>query len=71
MYQYKAILKSTKQKIAEGHSIEDIEKQVVHFRREQKYGIHTRKNEPIEIIHLHRNKTIGVGHSKEEIIKII
>ena len=43
MYQYKAILKSTREVVAEGHSLEDLEKQIKHFKREQKRNIHTRK----------------------------
>lgn len=71
MFQYKAILKSTKEVIAEGHSVDDVEKQVITYRRGQKRGEHTRSNENIEIIHVHRNKKEGTQHVKEELIKII
>ena len=69
MYQYKAILKSSKKVIAEGHNVEDIEHKVKHFKREQKKGLHTKGNEVIEIFH---NKINHIsGKIKEELIKVI
>ncbi|UVD81431.1 hypothetical protein NV226_01705 [Mycoplasma iguanae] len=71
MYQYKAMLKSTKEVIAEGHSVEEIEKKIVRFKRGRKYQEHTRDNEQIEIIHFKRNKTDGIHQSKQELVKIV
>ncbi|MCK5867131.1 MAG: hypothetical protein KAG14_01905 [Mycoplasmataceae bacterium] len=69
MYQYKAVLKSSKKVIAEGHSVEDVEHKVKHFKREQKKGLHTKGNDVIEIIH---NKINHIsGNKKEELIKVI
>ena len=69
MYQYKAILKSSREVIAEGHNVEDIEHKVKRFKREQKKGLHTKGNDVIEVIH---NKIDHVsGNTKEEIIKIL
>ena len=65
MYQYKAILKSSKKVVAENHTIDSIENDILHFRRQQKKGIHTQGNEPIEIFHVHRDD------KKEKLIKII
>ena len=69
MYQYKAQLKRNKEVIAQGHSVEDIEKQIVHYKREQKKGIHTNMNNEIEIIHVLRDQVHG--DKKEKIIKVI
>lgn len=71
MYQYKAVLKSTKEVIAQGHNLDDIEKSIKHFIREQKKGIHTHGNDPIEIFHIERNKTDGSRKSKEKLIKVV
>ncbi|WGI36279.1 MAG6790 family protein [Mesomycoplasma lagogenitalium] len=71
MYQYKAVLKSNKKVIAQGHSLEDIEKDIKHFIRQQKKGIHTESNVPIEIYHIYRDKTSGSETSKEKLVKII
>ena len=69
MYQYKAILKSNKEVIAEGHNVEDIEHKVKHFKREQKKGLHTKGNDVIEIIH---NKIDHIsGKKKEQLIKVL
>ena len=65
MYQYKAILKSTKETVAEGHTVQDVENQIVHFKRQQKRGEHTDMNVPVEIFHIYRNG------EKEELVKII
>lgn len=65
MYQYKAILKSTKEVIAQNHTIDKLENDIKHFKREQKKGVHTRANDSIEIFHVHRDD------GKEELIKII
>ena len=64
MYQYKAKLKKNQQIIAEGHTLEDIEKQIVHFKREQKRGLHTNMNNQIEIIHVQRDQMHGEGKEK-------
>ncbi len=69
MYQYKAVLKHNKEVIAEGHNLEDIEKGIKHFKREQKKGIHTNMNNAIEIIHVKRDQLHGDG--KDEIIKVV
>ncbi|MBN3534680.1 MAG6790 family protein [Mycoplasma procyoni] len=71
MYQYKAILKSTKEVIAQNHTLEDLEKDIKHFIREQKRGIHTNSNVPIEIYHVQRDKTSGVENSKEKLVKVL
>lgn len=71
MYQYRAILKSNQEIIAEGHTIEEVEHQVCAFRRQAKKGIHTRDNENVEIYKVLRNQKEGEHHSKEELIKII
>ncbi|MDJ1646726.1 MAG6790 family protein [Mycoplasma phocimorsus] len=69
MYQYKAILNSTKEVIASEHTIEEIEKRIVHFKRRQKYHEHTRANEKISIYHVIRNNKEGAESSKEVLIK--
>lgn len=69
MYQYKARLKSSLKVIAEGHSIEDVENQIIHFKRGQKRGEHTYMNVPIEIIHVLRDQKTGIG--KEVILRIV
>ena len=69
MYQYKAILKQSKEMVAEGHTLDDIEKQIVSFKRKQKKGIHTNMNNQIEIIHVQRDQVHGKG--KEKIIKVV
>lgn len=71
MYQFKAILKSNREVIAEGHTIDDIEESILHFRRQSKKGIHTRSNEDIEIYKIYRNQKEGEYHSKEELVKIV
>lgn len=65
MYQYKAILKSTREVIAENHTIEDLEKDIKHFKRGQKHGEHTRENDLIEVFHVFRDG------SKDKLIKTI
>ncbi|CAM9096784.1 MAG6790 family protein [Mycoplasma marinum] len=69
MYQYKAVLKSTKEIIAQGHTLEDIEKEVVGFRRGHKHGIHTDSNVQIEIFHILRDQKEGNG--KDRLIKVV
>lgn len=69
MYQYKAILRSTKQIVAEGHSIKSILALVKSFKRQQRKGIHTHANDQIEIIHVHRDKLHGFG--KPKLVKIV
>ena len=65
MYQYKAILKSTKEVVAEGHTVQDVENQIVHFKRGQKRDEHTDMNVPIEIFHVFRHG------EKDELIKVV
>ena len=65
MYQYKAILQSSKEVIAENHTIEKIENDIVHYKRQQKKGIHTHANDNISIYHVFRDGT------KEKLIKTI
>lgn len=65
MYQYKAVLKSTKEVIAENHTIEKIEADIKHFQRETKHGIHTKGGDTIQIFHVFRDG------SKEELLKEI
>ena len=69
MFQYKAVLQKGKKIIAEGHSIEDLEKQIVHFKRQQKYNEHTNMNNKIKIYHCFRDE--GKGKRKEKLIKVI
>lgn len=69
MYQYKAMLKNDKKVIAQGHSVEDIEKQIIHFKREQKKGLHTHMNDQIEIFHIKRDQLHGEG--KEVLVKVV
>lgn len=69
MYQYKAILKSTEETIAEGHSLKDILALVKNFKRKQNKGIHTHANDQVKIIHVHRDKLHGFG--KPKLIKVI
>lgn len=71
MYQYKAILRSSQEVVAHGHTIEDVEKQIVHFKRQQKKGVHTNQNNPIDIFHVERNKTSGSHKSKHILVKSI
>ena len=65
MYQYKAILKSTKEVIAENHSKEQIMHDIKHFKREQAKNIHTHGNDQIEIYHTFRDG------SKDKLIKVV
>lgn len=65
MYQYKAILKSTQEVIAENHSVDQLLADIKHFKREQKHGEHTRSGDSIEIFHVHRDG------SKKELIKVV
>lgn len=69
MYQYKGKLKSTKEVIAEGHSIEEIEKLILHFKRGQKKKKHTDGNVPIEIYHVQINHV--TGKYKDKLIKVV
>ncbi|PAF54693.1 MAG6790 family protein [Mycoplasmopsis agassizii] len=71
MYQYKAILKSTKEVVAEGHSVKDVENDIKAYRRAQKKGEHTKGQELIEIYHVFREKTEGEDNSKKELIKTV
>ncbi|WKX02369.1 MAG6790 family protein [Candidatus Mycoplasma mahonii] len=69
MYQYKAMLRRNKEVIAEGHTVEGIEKQVLHYKRGQKKGEHTNMNNEIEIIHIKRDQLHG--NPKETLIKVV
>lgn len=71
MYQYKAKLVSSQEIIAEANNLEDLNAQIISFRRGQKRGEHTSGNEPIQIIHIERNSLKGKNLSKEEIIKTV
>ncbi len=69
MHQYKGILKSTKEVVAKGHSIDEIEKSILHYRRQQKKNLHTYGNVPIEIYH---SKIDHIsGKYKDELIKVM
>ena len=63
------MLKNDKKVIAQGHSVEDIEKQIIHFKRDQKKGLHTHMNDQIEIIHVKRDQLHG--DKKEVLIKVV
>ena len=65
MYQYKAVLKSSKEVVAQNHTIEQLMHDIKHFKREQKHGVHTQGNELIEIFHVHRDT------GKEEFVKVV
>ena len=69
MYQYKAVLKSTKEIISKGHTIEDVEKEIIGFRRGHKYGLHTDSNVQVEIYHVLRDQK--EGHGKDKLIKVV
>ncbi|MGL4343096.1 MAG: MAG6790 family protein [Metamycoplasmataceae bacterium] len=71
MFQYKAVLVSSKKVIATGHSVKDIENDILSFRRKQKKGEHTQQNEKIEIIHMQRNQKEGSSKAIEKIVKIV
>ena len=71
MYQYKAVLRSTKEVIAEGHNITDIEHSIVHFKRAQKKGEHTHGNDLIDVYHIQRDKVHGKHEAKEVLVKTI
>lgn len=70
MYQYKAILRKTGDLIAEGHTFNEIEHGIKHFKRAQKRGEHTNGNDRIEIYHTRRNKLFGFK-AKDELVKVI
>ncbi|WP_027334210.1 MAG6790 family protein [Mycoplasma elephantis] len=71
MYQYKAVLNSNQEIIAEAHSIEDIEKQIKRFKREQKQNLHTRGNDTISIYHVNRKTAEGNNNEKEKLVKVV
>lgn len=66
MFQYKAVLSSNKQIITQDHTIDDIEKFVIGWRRKNI----DQSNEKIEIIHVFRTNKLS-WKNKEELIKII
>lgn len=68
MYQYKAILSSTREVIAQEHTIEDLENAVLHYRRGQKKGEHTLGNVKVEVYHIENDHD---GRIKEKLIKSI
>ena len=59
MFQYKAILRSNKQIVSEGHNIEEVIHGVRSFRRGEKNGDHTSSNVPVDIYHVKREKNSG------------
>ncbi|AKA50015.1 MAG6790 family protein [Mycoplasmopsis gallinacea] len=69
MYKYKAKLLSNGELVAQSNSLEDLEGQIKSFRRKQKYGLHTKQNEKIQILHVERNNLEGASHSKEVVLK--
>lgn len=71
MYQYKAVLRSNKKFITEGHTLADIEAGIKHYRRGQKHGEHTHGNDQIEIFHIKRNKVWGKRNAKAVLIKVV
>ena len=66
MYQYKAILNSSKEVIKKDHTIEDIEKFIVGWRRKNA----DKSSEKIEIIHVFRSNKL-TWKSKEELVKVV
>lgn len=71
MYQYKAILNTTKEVIAEAHSVDDLEKDIIRFKRAQKRDEHTRSNDKINVYHVTRKTAEGKNQVKETLIKTI
>lgn len=71
MYRYKAKLASTNEVITQSNTIEDLEHNIVTFRRLQKYAVHTRANDKIQIYHIEQNHKIGKRASKEVLIKVV
>ena len=69
MYQYKAILRSTREVVTEGHDLEDVLSGVKTFRRGEKNGEHTNSNIPIDIYHVKRDKVSG--HHNDVLLKTI
>ena len=69
LFQYKAKLQKGQKVIAEGHTVEAIEKQIVHFKRQQKYNKHTNMNNKIEIYHYFRDE--GKGKHKKKLVKVV
>ncbi|TCG11096.1 MAG6790 family protein [Mycoplasma todarodis] len=69
MYQYKAVLKSTKEIISQGHTLEDVEKDIKGFRRGHKHGLHTDSNVQVEIYHVLRDQK--EGHGKDKLLKVV
>lgn len=59
MFQYKAILRTNKETISEGHDLEDVLNGIKSFRRGQKHGEHTLSNVPIDVYHVKREKVSG------------
>ncbi len=66
MYQYKAVLVSDKEILVKDHTIEDIEKFIVGWRRRNS----DKSNDKIEIIHIFRTNKLS-WKVKEELIKIV
>lgn len=71
MYQFRAVLRSTNEIISEGHTIDDVEKDIVHFKRQQKHNAHTRGNEKIVIYHMKRHKVFGFKRPAKKLVKIM
>jgi len=59
MFQYKAILRTSKETVSEGHDLEDVLHGVITFRRGQKHGEHTLGNVPVDVYHVKRDKVSG------------
>lgn len=70
MYQYKAVLESSKETIAEGHTLDEIMHHIVHYKRQQKKGAHTHSNDKIAIYHVQRDHVHG-KRSHEKLVKIV
>jgi hypothetical protein len=62
MFQYKAILRSDKRVISEGHDLEDVINGVKSFRRGEKHGEHTSSNVPVDVYHVKRKDKVSGDH---------
>ena len=60
MFQYKAVLRSNKNVISEGHDVVDVIHGAKSYRRGEKKGEHTNSNVPIDIYHVKRDKVSGL-----------
>ncbi|SJZ59075.1 MAG6790 family protein [Mycoplasmopsis verecunda] len=71
MYKYKAKLVANGEVVAQANTIEELEGLIKGYRRGQKYGVHTKSNEKIEIISVERDHLRGKEASKEVKIKVV